>query len=87
MAFDAQGRIYVSPGYDGAVYRFVPDPERLYDARETAYEPYVDLEALVGAKKSGNICLDEDDNLYICSGQDVTPDTKMRGVIYRVRAR
>lgn len=87
MTFDAQGRCYVSPGYDGAVYRFMPDPRRLYDARAKDYAPYVDLGELVGAKKSGNICVDDAGNLYICSGQDVTPDTKTRGVIYRVRPR
>ncbi len=85
MTFDAEGRLYVSPGYDGAVYRFKPDPKRIYDARSVEYTPYVDLKALVGAKKSGNICLDDAGNLYICSGQDVTPDANTRGVIYRVR--
>lgn len=85
MAFDAEGRFYVSPGYDGAVYRFTPDPARVYDATSTSYAPYVDLEALVGAKRSGNICLDDAGNLYICSGQDVTPGVPTRGVIYRVR--
>lgn len=87
LTFDDEGRMYVSPGYDGAIYRFRPDPERLYDARSRKYEPYVDLEPLVGAGKSGNICLDPDGNLYICCGQNVIPERKERGVIYRVRPR
>lgn len=87
MEFDAQGRLYVSPGYDGAIYRFTPDPAYVYDATAVDYAPYVDLGALVGAKKSGNICFDAEGSLYVCSGQDVTPDTKTRGVIYRVRER
>lgn len=86
MEFDREGRLYVSPGYDGAIYRFTPDPERLYESSK-GYEPYVDLEARVGAKKSGNICFDAEGNLYICSGQAVLPDSKFRGVIYRVRPR
>lgn len=85
MAFDAAGRLYVSPGYDGAIYRFLPDPDRLYDARTVHYAPYVDLEALVGARKSGNICFDDRDNLYICCGQKVLPEGKVRGIIYRLR--
>jgi len=87
MAFDAAGRCYVSPGYDGAIYRFTPDPDRLYDAASVPYEPYVDLGELVGAKKSGNICFDDAGDLYVCSGQDLTPGTATRGVIYRVRRR
>lgn len=87
MTFDREGRCYISPGYDGAVYRFRPDPNRLYDARTFEYEPYVDLEPLVGAKKSGNICLDDAGNLYVCCGQSVIPGEKRRGVIYRVRTR
>lgn len=85
MEFDTQGWLYVSPGYDGAIYRFKPDPESVYDKTKRSYTPYVDLTALVGAKKSGNICFDDDGNLYVCSGQDVTPETPTRGVIYRVR--
>jgi len=85
LAFDAQGRCYVSPGYDGAIYRFTPDPNRLFDAQRVDYEPFVDLEELVGAKKSGNICFDDDGNLYVCCGQDVLPESPTRGVVYRVR--
>lgn len=87
LAFDAEGRLYVSPGYDGAIYRFTPDPNRIFDAEKVDYEPYVDLEALVGANKSGNICFDDAGNLYICCGQKVLTDSKLRGVIYRVRPR
>lgn len=87
MCFDKQGRLYVSPGYDGAIYRFRPDPEQVFRADEKKYTPYVDLKQLVGAKKSGNICFDDEDNLYICCGQKVLDDSKIRGVIYRVRRR
>jgi hypothetical protein len=85
MAFDAEGYCYVSPGYDGAVYRYKPDMKQLYDATKDKYEPFVDLTSTVGAKRSGNICFDDAGNLYICTGQDITPDDDMRGVIYRVR--
>ncbi len=85
MAFDAQGRLYVSPGYDGAIYRFTPDPDHPYDAKNVAYTPYVDLDELVGANKSGNICFDDAGNLYVCCGQKVLSEGKVRGVIYRVR--
>jgi len=87
MEFDTEGRLYVSPGYDGAVYRFTPDPDYVYDATKVDYVPYVDLTELVGAKRSGNICFDDEGSLYICTGQDVTPDEPTRGVIYRIRER
>jgi len=84
MTFDKEGRLYVSTGYDGAIYGFKPDPKNVYHSKK-GYTPYVDLEKLVGAKKTVNICFDDDDNLYITSGQKVLPDTKIRGVVYRVR--
>ncbi len=84
MTFGHDGLLYVSPGYDGAIYRFRPDPSHVYDARATYPTPYVDLKALVGAKKSGNICFDPDGNLYICSGQKVLADGEIHGVVYRV---
>jgi len=86
MEFDTRGRLYVSPGYDGAIYRFTPDPHQLYDATTTDYAPLVDLHAHVGANKTGNLCFDDAGNLYVCSGQELTPDDAIRGVIYRIRA-
>jgi sugar lactone lactonase YvrE len=87
MAFDAEGRLYVSPGYDGGIYRFFPDPDRPFDSERDGYVPYVDLEALVGVKKSGNICFDDAGNLYVCCGKKVLDDGKIAGVIYRIRPR
>jgi hypothetical protein len=87
MAFDEKGRLYVSPGYNGAIDRFTPDAEDLYDARAADYAPYIDLGPLVGAEKTGNICLDPAGNLYICSGRDLTPEDNTHGVLYRVRPR
>jgi len=87
ITFDKQGRMYVSPGYDGAIYRFKPDPREVYDATKGYKKPFVDLEELVGAKKTGNICLDPAGNLYICSGKKELSGTNIRGAIYRVPAR
>jgi len=88
LAFDSEGRLYVSTGYDGAIWRFEPDPENVFDMTAGySAEPFVDLEKLVGAKKTVNICFDPEDNLYVTCGQKVLPDTKIRGVVYRVRSR
>ena len=86
MAFDKEGRIYVSPGYNGAIYRFRPDPKNVYD--QTSYpKPWVDLTVSAGVRRSGNICFDDEYNLYVCSGKKEVKEGKLRGVIYRVRER
>ncbi|MEM8884286.1 MAG: hypothetical protein AAGD14_09470 [Planctomycetota bacterium] len=87
MAFDKDGLIYVSPGYNGAVYRFKPDPKNILDAYKGYPKPYIDLTALIGVRRSGNICFDDEWNLYICSGKKEVEEGKLRGVIYRVRPR
>ncbi len=88
MTFDADGLLYVSPAYEGAVFRFRPDPENVFDATGYDLEPYVDLRKITGNPKirSGNICLDDENNLYICSGNKELPEGKIRGVVFRVAA-
>jgi len=88
LTFDAQGRLYVSPAYMGAVYRFVPDPGRVFDPRDEGVEPYVDLRALTGnpRARTGNIALDDEGNLYIASGNKDVLEGDVRGAIYRVPA-
>ncbi len=85
--FDSKGWLYVSPGYDGAVYRFKPEAGKVHDFTKGYNKPYIDLTELVGAKKSGNICFDPDDNLYICAGHKELPNSNIRGAIYRVRSK
>ncbi len=87
MAFDSAGRMYVSPAYTGSVYRFQPDPAQVFEQDQA--EPFVDLRVVTDnpKAKSGNIALDADDNLYICSGNKDVPEGDLRGVIYRVAAR
>ncbi len=90
MAFDGSGRLYVSPAYTGAVYRFTPDPEEVFDATEGYdVEPYVDLRALTDnpSARTGNIALDAQGHLYVCSNNRDDPGSELHGVIYRVPAR
>ena len=69
------------------MYRFRPDPAKVFDAVNGYPKPYVDLTASAGVRRSGNICFDDEWNLYICSGKKEVEAGKMRGVIYRVRAK
>lgn len=91
LAFDQLGRLYVSAGYTGCVYRFTPDPDKLFQAEDGTYgpDPYVDLRALTDHPRSraGNICLDQEGNLYIATGNQDVADGQRRGTIYRWRAR
>lgn len=87
IAFDSKGFAYVSPGYDGKIYRFKPVSGKVEDFTDGYADPYVDIEKLAGAKKTVNICFDAEDNLYISAGKQEIPNSNIRGVIYRYKAR
>jgi len=90
MAFDAGGRLYVACAQQGRVWNVGrPDPGHVFDGVDvgdspTANQPYVDLRQLTSNPRArvGNIAFDEDDRLYICSG-NYDSGTELAGVVYR----
>lgn len=87
IAFSPRGELYISGGYNGVVWRVgAPDPARPFRSAES--EPFLDLRALTGRPraKCGNITFGPDGFLYLaCGNNDVGPETRLRGVIYRAR--
>lgn len=87
MTFDRDGVMYISTGYDGMIWRFKPDPAHVPDFVNGYNKPFLDLEKLLGLKKTVNICFDDEGNFYVTSGRKELADTNIRGAIYRMRAR
>lgn len=85
MAFDRQGRLYVVSAKPSRVYRFTPNPEEIYDARDGQKEPWRDFAALTGnpSMKSENIFIDDQDLLYITSGDGYGFQYGAEGTVYR----
>ena len=91
LQFNSKGELFVSCATRGRVWNIGrPDPEHVFDgndAREaipTTNRPYLDLPALTGVPKArvGNIVFDDQDRLYVCSG-NYDSGTRLAGVIYR----
>ncbi|MFG0329150.1 MAG: hypothetical protein ACF8PN_04555 [Phycisphaerales bacterium] len=85
MAFDERGRLYVISAQPARVYRFTPDPKRVFDARDDRVEPWADMAALTGnpTMKSENLLV-HGDWLYITSGDGYAYQAGADGTVYRV---
>jgi len=83
--FDSTGALYVSMATGSGKIWYIPDPspDELFLASE--YWPYLDLQELSPnpRAKCADICFDDDDNLYICSGNKDTERVNHHGTIYR----
>ena len=93
MKFNRQGELFVACASKGLVWNIGrPHPDHVYDGndarpgRPTTNRPHVDLRALTFNPRArvGNIAFDDQDRLYICSG-NYDSGTNLAGVIYRVR--
>jgi len=92
IAFNSRGELHAALANHGRIWNIGrPDPESVFDGVDvgdnpTTNVPYVDLPALTGNPRSrcGNITFDEDDALYLCSG-NYDSGTELAGVVYRVR--
>ncbi len=87
LALDPQGRLHVLSAKPTRVYRFVPDPAHVFDARgeRAARLAWLDLATLVGKPqlKSENILVDERGRLYVSSSDSYAMDADAASVIYR----
>lgn len=83
--FDSTGALYVSMATGSGKIWYIPDPspDDVFIASE--YWPYLDLQELSPnpRAKCADICFDDDDNLYICSGNKDTDRNDHHGTIYR----
>ena len=90
LRFNSSGELFISCAEEGRVWNIgLPDPERPFDgvdraANPTANDPFLDLRVLTDNPKArvGNISFDDQDRLYVCSG-NYDSGTKIAGVIYR----
>ncbi len=97
LTFNSRGELFVATAQSGRIWNAgVPDPQRVFNGIDygpheapggVPNEPYIDLPAATGNPRAqvGNIVFDEEDRLYLCSGNYDT-GTRMAGVIYRVTA-
>lgn len=80
---DSHGRMYVVSAKPSRIYRFVPDPQHVFDGRREA--PWTDLAALTHnpKMKSENVLVDGA-YLYITSGDGYAYQQGAAGTVYRV---
>lgn len=93
IELNSKGDLFVSAAREGRIWRLTPDPDRPFYGNDqtpkpTSAPPFVDLAKLLGKKAScGNILIDDQDRLYICTRSDDIGDSELKGTIYRVDAR
>lgn len=93
MLFGPGGELYVVCSRKGRIWNLgVPDGSRVLDGRwASSAQPWLDLPKLSGTAKArtGNIAFDDQDRLYLCSGNYDASQPKegykagLPGVIYR----
>ena len=85
MDFDAQGRLYVVSAKPSRIYRFVPDPDHIFDARGGAEAPWADLASITGnpGMKSENVLIDAQGRAYVTAG-DAYGVSGLAGMVYRI---
>jgi hypothetical protein len=86
MDMDDKGRLYIVSAQPSRVFRFTPDPQRIYDATDAAAQPWADLAAATDnpRMKSENVLV-HDGWAYVTSGDGYGYQKGADGTIYRVR--
>jgi hypothetical protein len=86
MDFDSKGRLYVISAKPAKVYRFKPDPNRVFDARNPANTPWLDAAAITNnpKMKCENVFVDDRDRVFLTSGDGHAFQNGAHGTIYRV---
>jgi hypothetical protein len=85
MAFDSTGRLIVVSAQPARLYRFAPDPDRVFDARDGARAPWVNLAEMTGnaSMKIENVFVDALDRAYVTSGDAYGHDPGLGGAVWR----
>lgn len=86
MDVDDHGRLYVVSAKPSRVYRFTPDPHHVFDARDNAETPWIDLARRTGNPymKSENVLV-HDEWMYVTSGDGYDFQDGAAGTVYRIR--
>ena len=86
MDFDEKGRLYVISAEPSRVFRFTPDPARVFDARDGRKEAWADLAGRTDnpKMKSENV-LYSGGWLYVTSGDGYGYQQGAEGTVYRVK--
>lgn len=86
MSFDDAGRLYVISAQPARIYRFQPNPRRVFDARSKRAAPWIDLAQQTDQPKmkSENL-LCHGDWVYVTSGDGYGYQAGAEGTVYRVR--
>lgn len=89
MTIEREGNVYMVSAKPSRIYRFLPDPRRVHDARGGKVKPYIDLAALTGnpEMKSENALVDEQGRVYVTSGDAYAYQGGAGGVVWRVTPR
>lgn len=94
MAFSPDGELFVSMAREGRVWRVgKPDPQNPFygndqSQRRTTAPPFLDMSKLLGKRAScGNILVDADGWLYVCTRSNDLGEGDLHGTIYRASTR
>lgn len=89
MTIDAEGYVHLVSAKPSSVYRLLPDPKHVYDARKGQQKPYFSLAELTGnaQMKSENALVDSQGRVYVTSGDAYDYQDGAGGVVWRVTPR
>lgn len=87
MDLGADGACYAVSASPAKIYRFVPDPARVFDARGDGVSPWADLAKMAGnpKMKSENLLCAPDGSIYVTSGDSYAFHQGSGGVVWRLR--
>lgn len=87
MDIGPDGACYVVSASPARIYRFEPDPRRVYDARDDKAAPFADLAAMTGnpKMKSENLLCAPDGSIFVTSGDSYAFHAGSGGVVWRLR--
>jgi len=86
MVFGPDGDLYVISAQPSKVYRFRPDPSRVFDGRSGKSPPWADLSALTAnpRMKSENVLVDDRGGVFVTSGDAYSYQAGSGGTVYRI---
>lgn len=86
MGFGPDGDLYVISAQPSRVFRFRPDPTRVFDGRTGAAPPWADLSVLTGnpKMKSENVLVDRIGRVFVTSGDAYAYQGGNGGTVYRI---